>query len=302
MHVAFVGLANSHPFTDAAVLRRLGPTELTVLAEPERTAKFLQAHHARTAPSLDAVVAAEPDAAVVTVHPAQVAETVAELTGNGIAVFVNKPAAIDRDQVRGLAAARHDAPLMTTSVLRYAPAVARLRDQLADHSADVLTVRAVVRHDVGHWINGDRDWQDSPAGGGLVATMGIHAIEVMVSALGTDIVEVAAQAARRHYLQVRSEDVASIALRWADGRLGVVEVIGVADRESYQFCVHCPGTDISCEVPGAGSEPLHDLGYVDTIAAFRSMVTTGVSPIPWEQTEAVLGAVADARAGTSPTG
>jgi len=299
VRVGFAGLASSHPFTDAEVLRRLGPVDLAVWADADASERFMRRHPARAVRTLDELLAGDLDAAVVTVHPDDVAETVARFLDVGVPVFVNKPAAVDRSQLARLASVRRDdVPLMSTSVIRFAPEIVRLRENVAAATdGDLLSVRAVIRHDIGHWLRGDRDWQDRPGGGGLLTTMGIHGVEVLVSLVGPDLVSVTAEVGRRHYRAVQSEDVAVLTMRWASGVLGVVEVLGVADHESYEFTSHHAAGDTTCRLDGSGPDPVHELGYLGTMRAFRRMAATRQPAVPWSETAAVLGALADARAG-----
>ncbi|MGH3730046.1 MAG: Gfo/Idh/MocA family protein [Micromonosporaceae bacterium] len=304
MRIAFAGLATSHPFTDAGTLTTAdGGCELVVTEpDPERLARFIAAYPGtRVLPDLTALLDAEPDGVVVTVPPPEVPRVLDAVLRRDLPSFVNKPAAATAAQLAGLEAAVARAPhrVLTTSVLRYAPAVRRLG--AAEDRSDLLAVRVTVRHDVGRWLAGSTPWQDDPeVGGGTLVTMGLHGVEVLVSLLGTGHRLTAVSAATRRYGGLRSEDTAVLGLRWPDGVLGTVEVLGVAGEESYEVAMHrasgsqlvtMPDLDGS---PGEASDPF---GYRATMAEFLRMVAGEPSPVPWEQTRAVLATLTEAREG-----
>jgi predicted dehydrogenase len=178
---------------------------------------------------------------------------------------------------------------MTSSVLRFAEPVRRLRAEL--DPADVLSAHVRVRHDVGRWQDGSTPWQDDPeVGGGLVVTMGIHGIELLASVLGPGFSPASCVVARRRYLRLRSGDVASIALRWSNGTLGTVDVLGVAESEGYELRVETLDGPREIRLDSTGSDD--PLGYRQTVEHFLAMVEDGApSPVPWAETRAILAAL-----------
>ncbi|WP_084957885.1 Gfo/Idh/MocA family protein [Thermoactinospora rubra] len=291
MRIALAGLATSHPYTDARTLAR--HAELTVWEQdPERLRRFTGEHPgAKVAGSLADLLAEGPDGVVLTVPTPQVNAALGEVLQTRAPVFVNKPAAATREQLTELD--RLVSPVaervLSSSVLRFAPAFAGA----AVDPAEVLAVRATVRHDVGLWATGYNAWQDTPGeGGGTLVTMGIHGVELLVALLGPDVGLVGAAGAVRRYETLRSEDTGLIALQWwGSGILGVVEVLGVTEPESYTVTVHTPRASEHIVIEGDE----RGLGYEGTIDAFLAMVGGAPSPVPWAQTRAVLDVLVSAR-------
>jgi predicted dehydrogenase len=204
---------------------------------------------------------------------------------------VNKPAVATRAQLRELDRLPIHDRVLSGSVLRFAPAFAGTRLD----PADVLAVRATVRHDVGLWANGYNAWQDTPGeGGGTLVTMGIHGVELLVALLGPDVRLAGAASATRHYAGLRSEDTGVMALRWDGGVTGTVEILGVSDEESYTVTVHRRGGTDTIVIEG-GDDHVKGLGYEGTIEAFLAMVGGAPSPVPWAETRAILEVLVAAR-------
>jgi predicted dehydrogenase len=293
MRIAIAGLASSHPFTDARILGERA--ELVVYDdEPARMQRFLAEHpHASAVPEIADLLAARPDGVVLTVPTPQAAPALAEFLDRDLPCFVNKPAAATTAQLEAIDLAVSRAPhrVLSTSVLRFAPALS----SLAWERGEVLAASAVIRHDVSRWAKGHNPWQDDPAvGGGMLVTMGVHGIELLVRLLGPDIHLVSAAAATRRYTSLASEDTAVLALRWDDGLPASVTFVGVTDRESYEVTVHTTEGEQRVVLSG-GVEPEVALGYRGTLDAFLSMVDGAPSPVPWRETHAVLSALVRAR-------
>lgn len=293
MRVALAGLATSHPFTDAHTLAR--HADLLVWEEDsERLTRFTEEHPgAKVLPSLAELLAAEPDGVVLTVPNPRVPGALAAVLDTGAACFVNKPAVATRAQLRELDRLPIHDRVLSSSVLRFAPAFAGTRVD----PADVLAVRATVRHDVGLWATGYNAWQDTPGeGGGTLVTMGIHGVELLVALLGPDVRLAGAASATRHYAGLRSEDTGVMALRWDNGVTGTVEILGVSDEESYTVTVHRRGGTDTIVIEG-GDDHVKGLGYEGTIEAFLAMIGGAPSPVPWAQTRAILEVLVAAREG-----
>ncbi|MEV4009379.1 Gfo/Idh/MocA family oxidoreductase [Nonomuraea angiospora] len=291
MRIVLAGLATSHPYTDAHTLAR--HAELVVWEQdPERLRRFTDEHPAaKVAGSLGEALATGPDGVVLTVPNPQVPEALARVLETGAPCFVNKPAAASRVQLDALDRLAIGDRVLSSSVLRFAPAFAGVRVD----PGEVLAVRATVRHDVGLWADGYNAWQDTPGeGGGTMVTMGIHGVELLVALLGPDVRLVGAAGAKRHYQGLRSEDTGVLALRWGSGVTGTVEILGVSEGEAYTVTVHRRDGSESIVIE-SGDDPVKGLGYEGTIDAFLSMVGGAPSPVPWEQTRAILDVLVTAR-------
>ncbi|QFY11336.1 hypothetical protein GBF35_36390 [Nonomuraea phyllanthi] len=291
MRIVLAGLATSHPYTDARTLTR--HAELVVWEpDPERLRRFTDEHPAaKVTGSLGEALATGPDGVVLTVPNPGVPEALARVLETGVPCFVNKPAVASRAQLDALDRLDVHDRVLSGSVLRFAPAFAGTTVD----PGEVLAVRATVRHDVGLWAGGYNAWQDTPGeGGGTMVTMGVHGVELLVALLGPDVRLVGAAGAKRHYEGLRSEDTGVMALRWGSGVTGTVEIIGVSDDESYSVTVHRRGGSDTIVIEG-GDDPVKGLGYEGTIEAFLSMVRGAPSPVPWEQTRAILDVLVTAR-------
>ncbi|QUW18108.1 Gfo/Idh/MocA family oxidoreductase [Agrococcus sp. Marseille-Q4369] len=290
--IAFVGLATSHPLSDATTIARLRPQASLRAWDDDEHRRTAFAEAVPDVPLCDSLAAAVADAegVVLSARSDRIAGLLAEVAELGVPVFVNKPAAATREQLAALEAIWSRAPerLMTTSVLRFAEPVRRLRETI--DPADVLAAHVLVRHDVGRWEHGSTPWQDDPAvGGGLVVTMGIHGVELLVSVLGPDVALGSCIVSRRRYRGLRSGDLASIALRWSNGTLGTVDVLGVAAEEGYALRLHTEHGTHEVRLDTAGDDPL---GYRRTVERFLAMVEDGApSPVPWAETRAILAAL-----------
>ncbi|TDE41518.1 Gfo/Idh/MocA family oxidoreductase [Nonomuraea mesophila] len=291
MRIVLAGLATSHPYTDARTLAR--HAELVVWEpDAERLRRFTDEHpSAKVAESLEGALGHDPDGVVLTVPNPEVPAALARVLETGAACFVNKPAAATRAQLDALDRLPIHDRVMSTSVLRFAPAFAGVRAA----PDDLLAVRATVRHDVGLWATGYNPWQDTPAeGGGTLVTMGVHGVELLVALLGPDVRLAGAARSTRHYGPLRSEDTGVMALRWGGGVLGTVEVLGVSETESYTLTLHRRDSTETVTIEG-GDDPIRGLGYEGTIDAFLAMVGGAPGPVPWEQTRAVLDVLVSAR-------
>lgn len=285
--IALAGLATSHPYTDARTLRKHADLHVW---EPDaaRLEAFTGEHpDAVVAGSLGELLAAEPDGVVLTVPTPEVADALERVLETGAPVFVNKPAAATREQLAAVdrLAAPAAERILSSSVLRFAPAFSGTKID----PSEVLSVRATVRHDVGLWADGYNAWQDTPGqGGGTMVTMGIHGVELLVALLGPDVRLAGAAGAKRHYSGLRSEDTGVMALSWGGGVTGTVEILGVSDEESYTVTIHTRDRSEQVVIDT-------DLGYEGTIDAFLAMVAGAPSPVPWEQTRAILAVLVSAR-------
>lgn len=291
MRIALAGLATSHPYADARTLS--AHADLLVWEEdPERLARLRRNHpDVEVAPDLPTLLDMRPDGVVLTVPTPQVPAALEQVLERGLPCFVNKPAAATIAQLEALDRVVVRAPelVLSSSVLRFAPDFVDFqvpREQ-------ILAVRASVRHDVGLWATGYNPWQDDPdAGGGTIVTMGLHGVELLVALLGSAVRLVGVATATRRYGRLRSEDTGLLALQWDDGVPGVVEVLGVSETETYEVVAHTADGDQRVTLHGGEDA----LGYRATLEAFLRMVRGEPSPVPWAQTRAVLGVLAEARA------
>ena len=299
--IGFIGLATSHPYADAATIIARHPDAVVHVWEPdpERMAAFLERFsQARVHETLAGIVDAELDGAIISVPPPGVAAAVAAIAEQAFPVFINKPAAASLTQLDAVdAVVRPIAErVLSTSVLRFAAPVRQLSERI--DLSRVLSARAVVRHDVARWLSGSTDWQDDiDVGGGTIVTIGIHGMELLTTLLGTDFEIRSSLGEVRHLQGLKSDDTAVIGLRWSNGILGTIDVIGVTETESYSVVLETVDGVVMVDLPAGDTDPF---GYEKAIDQFLGMVDASrrglavVSPVPWAETRAILHGIATA--------
>ena len=299
--IGFAGLATSHPYTDSRSLRAVRPDVVLHVWEDDglRRSQFLELNpDAIVHETLESLTESPLDGAVVSVKPPVVADVAAMLSALQVPLFINKPAAAVRDHIDRLDPVLEPVEnlVFSASVLRFAPSVTEFRHSLRD--ATVLSAQVTVRHDVGRWLDGGTPWQDDPEiGGGAIVTLAIHGVELLFSLLGAEASVVFAASNIRHLHGLQSEDNAIINVRWDDGLLGAVQMLGVAAHETYDIVVETTEGPRRLQLPAGSEDPY---GYRSTIEAFLSMVHDHVaglpvqSPVPWPETRTILRAVTDA--------
>jgi len=187
IRVAFVGLAHSHPFTDASnlVMLKQHGTEVDVVGVYDSDASqadiFAERFACTAASTLEALITLDADLFIVTARPQEItafAETL--LLETSAPLFFNKVVAANQAQLTNWIAAIESAPerVGTASVLRFAPQLRELAEQILD--AEIWGLRILVQHDIAMFLAEDRKWQDDPErGGGTLVTVGAHAWEIV---------------------------------------------------------------------------------------------------------------------------
>lgn len=184
LRVGFIGLAHSHPFSDAQNLQELGGDIVGVVeAEREISSRFSEQFSCPEFSSIKELCRApnRPDILIVTPHPNSWHEYVAGAIDSGAKVFFNKVLAANIEQLRyveKLVAREQLGNISTSSVLRFAPQLEWLRHQHQD--VELLSIRVIAQHDNALFKQRSRAWQDLPEeGGGTLMTVGIHAWEMI---------------------------------------------------------------------------------------------------------------------------
>lgn len=286
MRIGFAGVATSHPYT----LARLARTEHNLAVWEVREINRLIDFTARFAPAefmtLDALLDWKPDVVVVTARPTLVPDIVARVLGSGVPCVVSKVAAASLESLDALSRAigsRGD-QFMTSSVLRFAPAISGLKASIEDRS--ILEVSIVVAHDIGIFLEGDRRWQDDPHnGGGTAVSLGVHGWDIASVLLDAPLDARAGMVRERRY-PTRSEDGAVLEAVARGDQVVSVTIEGVAQRERYEVTVRTNDGAVSAEL-GGGNED-ESLGYVRYLDALLAFGRTGIAPIPWQVSRNVI--------------
>ncbi len=254
-------------------------------------------------PEIDAVF-------VVTGHH-QHARFVCEALDAGKHVFVEKPLAIDPQQLAEVRAAVERNPglqLMVGFNRRFSPHARKIRELTAARSEPLcmtMTVNAgAVPPD--SWIH------DPARGGGRIVGEACHFIDLMVSVCGSEVASVSAVSAGDTPL-VRSDRM-TIALRFADGSIGSVNYFSNGSKSfpKETMEIFSDGRVLRLEnfrtlrghgFPGFKSfgTPRQDKGHAAELRLFLDRVAKGGEPlIPFSQIESVTNAAFEA-AGVAAT-
>ncbi|SRR5579871_15772 len=173
-------------------------------------------------PSLDDLLAARPDAVVIAVPHAYLAQAGMRAIDAGCHVLMEKPMATCREDAAAVLqhARRASRFIMVSFVHRFRPEVAAARRVIA--RGDIGQPRLIVdtmasgTSDMPLWV-----WSRRHAGGGMMFYNGIHQIDRVRFLLGEDIVTVRAEVRTLGY-QVQVEDTAAALLGLRSGAVGTV--------------------------------------------------------------------------------
>lgn len=249
-------------------------------------------------------------AAVVATQHNSHASLTAQLLRAGKAVFVEKPLAINRDQLDDVRTALQEisesgiAPqLMVGFNRRFSPftvEMKRLLDTVRAPKSFIMTMNAgSIPADV--WI------QDTIVGGGRIIGEACHYIDLMRFLTGTEIVEIKAQKMGENLSETVTEDKAVILLRFADGSHGSIQYFanGPSSFPKERIEAFVAGRALQID----NFKSLHGYGWPgfrkkngwqqnkgqnDCIAAFvRAIENNSSSPIPVDEIFEVAEATLD---------
>ena len=311
MKIAVVGLAYSHPYTYTQILQRTGHVVTHVWDDvPERLKEFSEKFCVPYVSSPEEIPAGAIDGVIATSRLPERIDQAVMFLEKGIPTYTSKPAAASLDQLRRITSVvrRTGTPWLSTSVLRYAPALLSLKAYLDRGKAgSLIQVRATSCHFISHYMQEPGVWQDDPKrGGGSIINMGVHGLEMLSVLVGPNIRRLWCTAGRRFHKESLSEDAAVIALEWEDGLPGVIEVPCGVKGESFgaevfgreailKFTI--PKGDVQ-EAGGAALgdvDPWVEFGYAGTMETFIGMCRTRRMPVPLEETETLAEVLIKAR-------
>lgn len=311
MNIAVVGLAFTHPYTYTKILLEMGHRVTHVWDDdPDRLAGFVSEYGAVPVASPAAVPGEAIDGAIVTARFPERVDHALMFLERGVPTYSSKPLAAKSEQLRrlGEAVRRTGTPLLSTSVLRYAPALRSLRRHVDENRlGTLLAVRGVCAHPIERYMTEPDTWQDDPErGGGTIINMGIHALEMLSVVVGYKINSVGCRSGRRLYPQSLSEDVALFTVQWEDGLLGSLEVLGGVNSAYFAVQVYGSERTLRCTIPKGDVQDLRgapvgdadhlvEEGYTGTMAAFVEMCCTREMPVPLEESETIARVLLAAR-------
>ena len=300
MRIAFAGVAHSHPFADAANLVARGMTIAGVwdADDPSRRADFAARFGAEVHGGLDDLLASAPDAVVVTVRTRRAVEVALACADAGVPAFFNKTVAAcsaDLDRWADLPPASR----FTSSVLRFAPALADFAESLGGAGLRALEVHA--QHDIAGFLIDDRAWQDDPGGaGGSMVNIGLHAWEMVDVLLPGAQAEILSAFRVRGAVATASEVLGSVHARIDDIPV-TVTISGLAGADRYAVLAWTDTGIRELVLP----DDLDGLGYGGTADAIAALARDGAVPVSSQRTISVYRntiASADAARGGRPLG
>jgi predicted dehydrogenase len=310
--VSFLGLATAHPTIYAAVLSRLGATIGAVWdVNSDKAAGFVAQFGGQVTGSPEAAVAEGADGVIICEPPPGRAALALMTLARGMPTYVTKPLATNELDLEAMlaAASTNDCPLLSTSVLRFAPKVKKTVSLIeSGELGTVMIANARASHGIAGYMREPNRWIDDPeTGGGTIFTLGIHCVEPLVAMLGERVDVLACSPSRRAALETQSEDTATIALRWDSGVTAAVQVIGSVDNnarngEWYEFDVIGDRGRAQSVLRGGTSSSMRELGYADTMRAVLAMFASGRSPVEADETRTVIRTLLAARASASGLG
>jgi UDP-N-acetyl-2-amino-2-deoxyglucuronate dehydrogenase len=270
LRVGVVGLAHYHVTGWVETIEGF-PDELEIVAlydpDPERARTLAPSHHD---PSLraglgeayraipvetrleDLIRRHDLDLALVTLPNALAPSAIEELARAGVHLLVDKPAARTAAEARQAFNTVHDAGVRAVVGLtrRYSPA-ARYGRALVESgrlgrliSAEAVFAAASVQlRDPANPL-----FDPALAGGGILSWLGIHDLDCLLWLTGEPVVEVTAMTGLVGSPGLAVEDVASVALRFAGGAVGIVHHAYALPARGYRSRLALRGLDGSIEL------------------------------------------------------
>lgn len=254
---------------------------------------------ARVAASLDEVLASDDiDVVVIATRHAAHADQAARVLATGRDVFLEKPAALDEEQLTRLGEAVRGSSgrLLVGFNRRFSPFARQVADVFASRRAGlVMTARINAgRVPAGSWI------VDAREGGGRIIGEGCHFVDLLSFWAGSPPVRVTAHAIGGGGGAYEGHDNVVVGLGFADGSVGTITYTSMGDaslgKESYEL--FCEGTVCAIDdwrtlsVTSRGKTRKQralraDKGHAEEVRAFLRACARGEeSPIAWGSIEA----------------
>lgn len=188
--VGFVG-AGGVAMRHARHLAQLKDVRVVAVTDPNAAAaqSFAETTDAAVATDLDELIKTSPDAVYVCVPPHAHGAIEEQLLDAGIAMFVEKPLAMDLPTAERIAATARKAGVVTAvgHHWRYSPAVDLVRDLLAGRPVRLVTGSWIDRVPPVPW------WSKRALSGGQIVEQAVHVLD-LIRLLCGDVVEVDAYA------------------------------------------------------------------------------------------------------------
>ena len=216
----------------------------------------------------------------------------------GKCVFVEKPLALNEDELRGVMAAARDHPgrLLVGFNRRFSPLARRVKEFFAGRQGPlVMTYRVnAAALPADHWV------YDPVEGGGRLRSELCHFIDLLQYLVGASPVRVYAESVRPATDPARADENVQVTLHFADGSTGTITYTTVGDPRVARERIEIFGDQAAAEINNFRTAHLHrrhrtrrlwllqqDMGYRDEMNAFLAACQTGgAMPMSLEEIEA----------------
>lgn len=234
---------------------------------------------------------------IATRHNAHARQVCAALSA-GKHVFVEKPLALNRDELREIAKAYQEANSKQRVILtvgfnrRFSPQIQRMKTLLGavfEPKSFIVTVNA-------GYIPADHWTQDPEVGGGRVVGEACHFIDLLRYLVGHSIIGVQSTKMGRGGPSFSHEDNITLTLRFADGSFGTVHYLSNGNKAfpKERIEVFCAGRVLQLDnfrrLTGWGWPNFkkinlwkQDKGNKACASAFVSAIGQGGEPIPFDE-------------------
>jgi UDP-N-acetyl-2-amino-2-deoxyglucuronate dehydrogenase len=270
MRVGVVGLAQYHVTGWVETLEGFAD-QLEIVAlfdpDPERARTLAPAHHD---PALraslgeryrhlpvetrleDLIARHALDFALVTLPNADAPAAIATLASAGIHMLIDKTAARSATEAQAALAQIHASGVRTVVGLtrRYAPAARAAREIVVSGRLGRLVAAEAVFATSSVAVRGPSNllFDGRQSGGGILSWLGIHDIDALLWLTGEAITEVSAMTGRVGHPGLEVEDVASVAVRFAEGAVGTIHHSYSLPARGYRGHLALRGLDTSLEL------------------------------------------------------
>ncbi len=222
-------------------LTALGAGELLAFDErPDRRQEVRSRFGIETLERLDDAWPRHPDAAVIATPTSLHVPLALDAADHGCHLFIEKPLSHTLDRVDQLLNTVRERKLVTFvgCNMRFHPGLRKVKELLDEHAPGRVVGARVA---VGQWLPDWHPWEDYRHGysatralGGGIILDAIHELDYIRWMLG-DVQEVACFAGRLSHLEIETEDMAAILLRFVNGTIAEVHMDYV-QRVSHRTC------------------------------------------------------------------
>jgi polar amino acid transport system substrate-binding protein len=297
--VAFIGAGSFAGSTLIPLLKEMPGVELaSVCTASGLTARDIARRHGFVTAAGDPADLLDDDAVtavfVATRHDSH-ASLAARALSRGKAVFVEKPLALDRDQLDAVSSAVAGNPALCVGFnRRFSPHTARVRRAFAGAGALVIQIR-VNAGDVppSNWVH------DPAVGGGRLIGECCHFFDLAQAIAGAQVVRVHASSIGQLDPSSSLRDNACITLELANGSIATITYTSKGDAALGKERVEVFGGGIAAVIDDFHTTTIvrnghserfktkQDKGHREELVRFLAMVTSGAAaPIPYEDLRA----------------